>query len=153
MQNVRYFEVEKSSDGTHFATIAHINCLTNNTTSVYNYRDETYTNSASYYRLKMIDNDGNSNLSNTIFISSKDKIDLFIFPNPVAEQLFVQLKSDKKETKSLLIADVSGRVIIKQTIATNPGMNTISVNTGQLSTGTYLLIDRAGGRVEKFMKN
>ena len=101
----------------------------------------------------MIDNDGNSNLSNTIFISSKDKIDLFIFPNPVAEQLFVQLKSDKKETKSLLIADVSGRVIIKQTIATNPGMNTISVNTGQLSTGTYLLIDRAGGRVEKFMKN
>ena len=68
MQNVKYFEVEKSPDGTHFATIAHINCLTNNTTSVYNYRDETYTNSASYYRLKMIDNDGNSNLSK-LFVS------------------------------------------------------------------------------------
>lgn len=153
-QNVKYFEIEKSSEGIHFAAIAHINCLTNNTTTAYNYRDDTYTNSASYYRLRMIDNDGNSSLSNTIFISSRDKMNLFIFPNPVAEHLYVQLKSDKKETKNLAIADVSGRIILKQTIAINAGMNTISINTNQLAKGTYLLmIDGSGISVEKFMKN
>jgi hypothetical protein len=67
-QNSKHFEIEKSTDGTHFNTIGSINAAGNSSNKRdYAFRDIKL-NYANYYRLKMVDLDGNYKLSNVVLI-------------------------------------------------------------------------------------
>jgi hypothetical protein len=127
--NVNNFELEKSTEGKVFTTIARRNALNgapNSTPSVYSAIDDKFTES-SYYRLKINDLDGISNYSKIIYleknnnktlkitqntegsilIETNDKIELITVTNNIG-----QLIKSTKEKRFLISEFNSGIYII-----------------------------------------
>ena len=83
--------------------------------------------------------------------SSKD---IIIFPNPVENELHVQVPSTLKETGILEVQDVSGKVLKQQTIELNGALTAVSINVTDLSKGIYMLVLQLEGQkmTKKFFK-
>lgn len=81
--NFDYFDVEKSSEGTNFYSIAKVKG--NGTTHIrqdYSFNDEKPLSGKNYYRLKSVDFDGYTEYFNVIMIDFDGKKDFFIYPSP-----------------------------------------------------------------------
>ncbi len=61
------------------------------------------------------------------------------YPNPAGETLYLEMNASASETAVIDIMDVQGRIIRSQSIALSKGSNRISVASGSLSKGIYLL--------------
>ncbi len=76
-----------------------------------------------------------------------ESLSLVVYPDPVSDKLFISMPG-KAEIKSIQIADISGRVLIRQ----NPGSaeSITSVSCSELPSGMYYLIAETPlGRVAK----
>jgi hypothetical protein len=80
-----------------------------------------------------------SNISEATVTKTNSSIK--IYPNPVTDVLHLDLVYNKN-VDVISVIDITGR-IIKQT-KTVPGQKNISVNTGNLSSGIYLLKIQSG---------
>ncbi len=63
---------------------------------------------------------------------------LLVYPNPIKEQLNIQLPENIGKTAQVEIIDLTGKVVMNQTFNTL-GKNEISLNTEQLVNGIYLI--------------
>ncbi len=92
--NNKGFEIEKSNDGKTFRTIGFVNGAgTSATANHYIFLDEAFSEFA-YYRLKQIDFDDTFEYSDIISIRSHERLDIRIFPNPMDDQLNIELIGD-----------------------------------------------------------
>ncbi len=66
-------------------------------------------------------------------------VKIFLFPNPVHEEMKVQLISDISAEFSMDIFDMQGRLMVSETISFMNGENNFSYNVKDLSKGTYLV--------------
>ncbi|MDQ3017118.1 MAG: T9SS type A sorting domain-containing protein, partial [Bacteroidota bacterium] len=65
---------------------------------------------------------------------------LNVYPNPVADQLTVELNADKTTQVGISIIDMTGRVIANEGIQTfNQGANKIGIDVANLVQGSYVL--------------
>ena len=81
--NFDYFDVEKSSDGSNFHSIAHVKG--NGTTNIrqdYSLDDEKPLLGKNYYRLKSVDFDGYTEYFNVVMVDFDGKMDFSVYPNP-----------------------------------------------------------------------
>lgn len=62
-----------------------------------------------------------------------------VYPNPSSEQAFLKLDVTLSETYNLRISDISGRVLSSVEIKTEPGLNTIPLETTELNPGVYFI--------------
>lgn len=62
-----------------------------------------------------------------------------IYPNPVANNLIIELKTNESELLQIEIVDMLGKKQILTTLKANVGENTTSVNVSNLAQGTYIL--------------
>lgn len=154
--NTDYFDVEKSNDSRTFSFLQKIpaagfsNAIKNYTTI-----DASPLYGNGYYRLKMVDKDGRINYSNIVVVKMYDKtVGVNIFPNPVQNELQVQIPSDKKEMVTLQIEDAAGKIIQMQTLQLNGATIYTSLNTTLLVPGMYLLNVKRKDRqeIKKFIK-
>jgi hypothetical protein len=61
-----------------------------------------------------------------------------IYPNPTDETLYVELSDPSMLSGgNLMISDISGRQVLSQPV--HPGTGTLSIGTGKMSPGTYIL--------------
>ncbi|PKO97639.1 MAG: hypothetical protein CVU14_10255, partial [Bacteroidetes bacterium HGW-Bacteroidetes-9] len=77
------------------------------------------------------------------------------YPNPVGETLWLELNSSTTGKLKAEIIDLQGRIIISESITTSNGGNRISVATGDLIKGIYLLRISSEGKApvqRKFIK-
>jgi len=85
-QNNRGFDVERSSNGADWQSIAFLNTKANkgNSTELVNYQytDVTPNNGANMYRLKQTDMDGKTSISMVKTISINIALSINIYPNP-----------------------------------------------------------------------
>jgi len=69
-----------------------------------------------------------------------DELNSFaVYPNPVKNKLTVYVNSDKENRTELSMIDITGRMLFKQPVQIQKGVNTISVNIPTLPTGTYIV--------------
>jgi len=66
-------------------------------------------------------------------------VSIYLFPNPVQEEMKVRLVSDVSAKFAMEIFDMQGRVILKESMAFNTGENDFFYDVSQLSKGTYLV--------------
>jgi hypothetical protein len=149
-QNNRGFEIQRSADGASFNRIGWV-AGTNNSSSphTYSFIDSTPLNGKNFYRLKQIDFDNHSKLSETRKVDFEQLIDFSIYPNPATHVLNVQFSSNIETIK---ITDRQGRLVWQKNV--NSSLQ-IQVPIQQLPDGLYLLEvnDRNGNsRVQKFIK-
>jgi hypothetical protein len=93
--NNDFFTLQRSSDGVEFTSLDIVDGAgTTQSTSRYNYVDETPAAGINYYRLKQTDFDGSSDYSNIIAINLD--LEWYIYPNPASKgkEITINKKGD-----------------------------------------------------------
>ncbi|MFN0274613.1 MAG: MopE-related protein [Chitinophagales bacterium] len=79
---------------------------------------------------------------------------LTIYPNPVAEDIFISFAAATASNASLNIGDIAGKTIYSATLEMNEGMNEIQLPVNEWSKGLYIVHLQNGDEVStgKFVK-
>ena len=139
--NMDHYDVERSTDGVNFRHIGSISALGSNT-DTYTFMDLTADRGSSFYRLTMVDNEGNYTYSKTITVSVDFKgISVsVVYPNPFSKRVQVKIESDKSEQITIKVLDNSGAAVRTQVANVYPGENNIVIqNVAELPGGVYFL--------------
>lgn len=144
--NNKHFEIERSRDGVNFFKIGTVMTKAPGGNSQlmlsYIYTDKQPLTGENYYRLKQIDLDGRSSYSNVIVLRFDKQTQVNIkslYPLPATSVLNMALTAEKPEKISVMIADMTGRLIREQQFIINRGDNTIRMDVGFLPAGMYSL--------------
>jgi hypothetical protein len=140
------FEVQRSTDGVNYSSLGFVNSLASggNSTSQLNYAftDNNVNGSKQYYRLRQVDFDNHSKLSNIVLIKGDKPVTLMIdglFPNPANSLVNVMIAAPNKDYVTLVITDIAGRTVIQLLLNVETGSNTIPVDISRLTNGTYMV--------------
>jgi hypothetical protein len=145
--NTSHFSVQRSLDAVDFSDIKTVPATPGSVTKTYSFTDNVAGIKAPeiYYRLKMIDKDGNFEMSNVVLVTLENQgLRFTIRPNP-AKNYFVITYDDSAPLDALVtITDFSGRSVFKQTIT--PGGRQ-ELNISALPKGVYVVIINTGDNI------
>lgn len=141
--NIDHFDIERSTDGTNFRQIGRVSAMGGSTGNTgYSYMDISAERGSNFYRLALIDNDGNYTYSNVIMLSVDVKgISVsVVYPNPFSKRVQVKLDCTKPEEITIRVIDNSGTVVRTQMAKLSLGENNIVIqNVAELPSGVYYL--------------
>jgi glucose/arabinose dehydrogenase len=153
-QQTAHFEIERSLNGTTFENIGTVAAAGNSSTAIdYDYTDAQAGNQAAlviYYRLKIVDIDGNfkySDIINVSLASIAGKV--AVTPNPTDKVAKVTLTAANAGIAKWNIADNSGRVILQGNNQVQAGNNNFNINVEKLAAGLYYLNVSGPGLAQK----
>lgn len=148
-----YFILERSDDGILFQSLATIPVINKRKHSTYEQLDPHPLYGATYYRLAQYDKNGAVEYSPIITLNAIQEFKYSIFPNPVDDQLFVELNLKKDSPITMVISDLSGKVILQKTTLLTAGSQIATLNVGHLAKGAYLLKMKWDGQflVDRFV--
>jgi dienelactone hydrolase len=137
--NTANFSVEKSSDGRSWNSIATIAATgQGGTEQTYNFRDNT-TGNNSLYRIIANDVDNKKTYSSIIRSNCNGKQDFSIYPNPVYNDVQLNISAVNAAKVRLSVIDNKGAVVFQQQENILTGVNQLSINLSSLSKGAYIL--------------
>jgi hypothetical protein len=132
---VRRYELEKSTDGENFTYVTAVPGQAASKIS-YTVQDRNLLEGMNYYRLKVIDNNGNAAYSKTVSLKAKSKAaEIKIMPGIVTDEVYIWLPANTL-VSSAAITDMMGRKILEDAAVTN-FTNVASVQLGRLPIGMY----------------
>jgi len=147
-ENAFSFEIEKSTDGIAFTRIGTVPAKG---AGLYSFTDHAAIGN-NYYRLKMIDRDGQYQYSATVFaktISTEAK--MAAFPNPFMNNLQFTIKTNSIEEVSYQLFSSNGLAVRSQRLPAASGTRTYSLDgLSQLPRGVYLLKINSGAETQTF---
>lgn len=113
---IRFFDIERSDDGSTFFPLQTINSISSDFPSAtYKFTDDNVTKESNtvYYRLKIINATNQVSYSKIIRLSTNESITgrVKIFPNPVTDKLQISIYSPFRQNIKLFIYDASGRIM------------------------------------------
>lgn len=140
------YEVQYSSDGTQFKTIATLPAAENSgAPQKYSYADANAGQGNGFYRLKLMDIDGKFEYSKIVATKLDCAKSLFtVYPNPVTDILTINSTHSQNESATVRLFDDNGRLIYNHNLV--EGKNTI--NAHQFPKGIYLLQLMRGNEVQ-----
>ncbi|MBK7567882.1 MAG: T9SS type A sorting domain-containing protein [Bacteroidetes bacterium] len=156
--NSDFFEVQKSTDGINFYIMGNVDAAGySNAELNYLFYDDDPIAGINYYKLRMVDFNGDYEYSNTIAIRVDIDADpaFVIFPNPVHDNLNFSIISNDDSKINIKITDVLGRNLLTQEFTLHSGQNTFSLPIEKFASATYLIyyFDKSGAKqVQQFVK-
>ncbi len=144
------YELQRSADGVRFSTIASL--PGNGRAADYEYTDTDPIAGVNYYRLLLINNNGNNTFSKIVSAFVKNGIELRLSPNPASEVLNIQIRGSVVNKATLQITDVTGKTVLLSNLINN---KPTKINISMLATGVYFLRYRDDQHeiVKKFVVN
>lgn len=149
--NVSHFVVEKSTDGINFNEVGVVFAYgTASSITNYNFTDHlgNVQSGIFYYRIRSVDIDEKSELSQTrmVRLSSKsDKtISITAFPNPVQNELRVTIPANWQNIKVVYELYSSNGIMVNRMEKANSSQ-TESFSVNNLSSGTYFVLVKCNG--------
>ena len=157
------FELLRSADGTNFSTLGFVASKASNgnsnATLNYEFADKKPFTGNAYYRLKQIDKDGKTTLSQIVLIKGikLNKLELTsVYPNPTINTLNVVVSSPKAGKVTFVVSDITGKVIMNQVMQVVVGDNNLPINVSHIAKGTYTIkaicADGCETAISKFVK-
>ena len=141
--SMQKYEIEHTSDGTHFTTLTTVMPSGNNNNSAqYNVVDNHSLTGDNFYRIKGISNSGLIQYSAVVKVSAvKPGSQVTIFPNPVkGTSMTLQTNNQPAGIYQVSLFNNMGQVLYKQQIELNGNFTTQSLNLGSKpSPGFYQL--------------
>jgi len=135
-----HFVVEHSLDGIHFDDIG-IQTAQNNksTTNTYQWTHTTPHTGSNYYRLKLVDIDGQFRYSElrTITHYHSNEPMVLTYPNPFREKIYTRVQVSTSTAATLSVANSLGQVIYTKKILLQEGNQQFSIDTHQWQAGCY----------------
>lgn len=141
--NFDKYVIQRSVNGTQFTSIG---LLKGKGASNYNFNDDItqLTNRRLYYRLQMVDKNGDIKYSEVFTIHVQGSVQITVLPNPVRSTLQVQLAGNT-QAGTLQLLNTVGTVTKQIPIAAN--QSTVSSAVGNLPSGLYTLRFLSDGKV------
>ncbi|CAG5007721.1 hypothetical protein DYBT9275_04111 [Dyadobacter sp. CECT 9275] len=130
--NSDHFDVQRSRDGKSWSSIGKVTSQgESNELIPYTFSDRTPLSGRNYYRLKMIDRDGTFAFSRIINVKSEIlQASAYVYPNPVANELFVQSDAGN-DIARVQVRNLGGQVV-KESVKSSESMN-----VSRLAPGIY----------------
>ena len=145
------FELERSFNTADWTMVATVEG--HGTTSVpqhYGHVDRNVAATPVYYRLRQVDFDGASHLSQVVVLNAPTPTGLWIaqaLPNPFRDTFRVNVQTEEKGNMVLRLVDVQGKVVTTLEAPVNAGENQIDMaDMAHLPGGLYLLTVEQSGR-------
>lgn len=155
--NSNHFEIYRSNDGENFEMIGQLAAQGNsNIMNHYSYIDRTATGN-NYYKIKVVDNNGESFWSGTVFVkgSTVPSMVSSLYPNPATNTLNINLDNTTGSDFNLEVVDVFGKVMQSYNSSDIMG-NSLTVDVAILNKGIYFVkVTDADGNATstRFIKN
>jgi len=155
-ETVESFEIERSFDGTNFATQGLVYSTEKAGAENYNFYETVNNPARVYYRLKMYDKSNAVDYSKILVFEKETHGggSLKILNNPTTDKLTFRFESGMNGHVDVIILDVAGRAQLKQKIDFYRGANVVSIPLPSTTAkGLYVLqfsIDRT--YTAKFIK-
>jgi hypothetical protein len=151
--NSDHFEIEKSTDGINWNTIASTKAAGNTAaTSYYSYTDKNIATGTLYYRLKEVDIDAKFMYSSIVTMkagtASGASVKAATYPNPFVSSVGLELTDNTSETVFIRMMDQQGRMIKQQSWNVTKGFNATTL-TGleHVTPGVYFMsVSNANGQ-------
>lgn len=143
--NTSYFEVEKSKDAKTFTAFAKVAASGNsNVAKSYSVNDIADNNTtATYYRIKIVDKNGETSYSNIQSINTKVNTTLnTVYPNPAkkGQDVNVELNSDKEQSITFVLVNQQGQIVSSKIKNIQQGYNKVNLQFGNyIAAGNYYL--------------
>jgi Secretion system C-terminal sorting domain len=134
--------LERSADARNYTGIYNITADAARCNQPFDYTDANPLPGMNYYRLKIVDADGKVTYSTTVALLNAVKgFDIIsIAPNPVvADNFKLNVASAQSGKMEIVIFDMQGRLVNRQTITLIAGFNSMPVNVANLAAGTYTI--------------
>lgn len=147
--NTSRFVIQKSMDNSSYTDIGSVPSVGNSTSvTKYSFTDKNLLNGTNYYRLKMVDVDGQYVYSDVKTVShAGNGLTLTVYPNPVTKGvLYIDASANCSRIE---LMDISGKIIKAINVR---GMKH-SLNVNDIAKGTYFIsvITTEGKKVEKIL--
>ncbi len=149
-QNSRSFIIERSTNGNQFERIGEIMAAGNsNTARQYQFADNFFNATESYYRLRQLDMDGRSNLSHIVLLENRSAIrNIVVYPNPAKETVTINFRNPGHINQEFLLINSSGQ-LLQRIQARNNG---VQIDMSGKPAGIYMLVNRRLNVLEKIYK-
>lgn len=133
--NVKEFVIESSSDNKEYALIGTVTAKDAKGINEYSF-ETTALPTTTYYRLKMIDNDGAFTYSPIVVLKGSANSGLSVFPNPVVNS--ITLSHNKTLNNAFIeIIAIDGKKVIRTNV--QEGATQTKINVSNLLKGTYIV--------------
>ncbi|RYY47590.1 MAG: T9SS type A sorting domain-containing protein [Chitinophagaceae bacterium] len=142
-ENMHFYEVQRSLDGSHFTTIGNQPASNGPGICNYNYTDAGIANTSKgmvYYRLKQADRNGSYTYSKIVpvFIPS-GKETVLLFPNPVKEKAKLLIHAQAGSTVRARLMDMNGNRLQNWQWKMSGDSQVFDLWLANIAAGSYLL--------------
>ncbi len=139
--NTLDFIVQRSTDAATFTNIGTVSATDAQGVNTYTDVDTKPVAGIDYYRLKMVDKNGNYTYTNAVAVKVSGTVAtaLSVYPNPVVNTATVSFNAAVAGNYTLKITDMNGRVISNQKGASIAGTNTLSIDLSSYAQGSYFI--------------
>ncbi len=137
------FVVERSTNGVEFAAIGKV--AAQGKSAAYTFTDEAPAAGISYYRLQMLDVNGESNYSRTVTATQgrSNTVAMSAYPNPATDRLTVEV-AGATEGSTITLKDLSGKTLAQQTLVGNSAVFSVA----SLPAGLYFAVYTGGNATQ-----
>lgn len=154
-EQLSYFDVERSVDGTNFSAIGKVDAGKSFTgTASFAYKDADINTNSNilYYRIKVVSKDGSLKYSAILSVrltgNTTNKIK--VSPNPAVSSLTISFYTALRSNVEYQLVDMTGKVVLRAQTAAESGQNNITISQLSLySEGVYTILIRIGDRWER----
>lgn len=101
-----YFEVQRSNDGNSYISLGKVPQM-----SAFRFLDKTPASGNNFYRIKQVDKDGTVTYSKIINVYLESVLKVTVYPNPVIDQLTINVGSQVAQQYKVQLTDMQGKVL------------------------------------------
>lgn len=135
-ENIKQIQIQKSQNGTDFTGFENILPQNKEGKNMYSILDKNPF-AKTFYRALITDIDGKTSFSNIIQIHDKNILNVFIYPNPVQNNLIIQVLEELNDDFEIECFTLSGQLLFKNKY--NPFEKSILINFDKYTKGTYII--------------
>ena len=136
------YVIEKSADGLHYYTAGSLPSRGNSNVAVaYSWLDRSPAGANNYYRVKIIDRDGEIKYSNIARIVIARPTGIHIYPNPIrGNSISLELVNIEKGIYHIIVSNQLGQPVFSQTVEHAGGSALFTLQPGHhMAAGVYQL--------------
>ena len=152
------FTIQRSSNGIDFINVGMVNGTAADINKYFDYTDNNAGENKWYYRLKIAESSLAAKFSQTIVLGGKisNGLNIEVIPNRVTNgRTEIQINTTQSGKSNLFLMDMQGKLIEKQYLMLQNGLNITAIDVSRYGNGMYQLIiqtDKGSKVVCKFVK-
>lgn len=154
---VNKFDLQKSTNGADFATVAVLSASQKTGAETYAYNEQNIPGTKVMYRIKMVSRGQDIYYSNIVMITAKTNTNeqFSIIGNPVVDKLNLRFNEGSKQAVDLRVYNMTGKVILDLKINKVEKNNVIAIPIGSSNAPGIYIVEMNNGierMTTKFVK-